>query len=58
VRCSKRKAKNPPALRFEHRIDGLAPLRGTDEATGCSRIFWLFDSAVVQIRAFRVVSSV
>jgi len=35
------------ALRFERRIDGLAPLRGAGEATDCSRIFWLCVSAVV-----------
>ena len=39
-RCSKRKAHESFGfLRFVHRIDGLAPLRGADEATRHSRIF-------------------
>src|SRR6266446_8327646 len=57
-RRSKRKADAFVALRFERRIDGLAPLRGADEAAAASRIFWFCDSAVVQIRALRVFSSV
>jgi len=57
-RCSKRKVGESLALRFERRFDASAPLRGADEATGCSRIIWLCDSAVLQIRALRVISSV